>query len=204
MSDESYLTNEHRWQRWEEVIKGVPNVRPAVKNTLLQLGQGIRCIEVGVAEGVNAKAILDLLQPSLLTLVDLWEDVVVQQGRNHPGDRYYAASYEKCRLLLDFPQCEYMRGRSEEILPTLPADSYDFAYIDAAHDPQSVATDTRNCIRLVRIGGIVGGDDYAITEPLQMIALGVKQALGSLQSVKQDGYDWWVTVTPEIKELINV
>ncbi len=188
--------NEHLLQRHHYEVNNVPNVRPAVARALHQLGQGIRCIEVGVAYGANAKAILDALQPSVMVLVDIWENIIIDH------DTYSDKAYIDCKdLLSNYHQCQYMQGKSQEILPTLPANSFDFAYIDAAHDSESVANDVHNCIRLVRVGGIVGGDDYAIQAPLQSVALGVYLALHGLESVKQDGYDWWVTVTPKMKEL---
>ncbi len=179
----------------------VTDIRGAVMQAFRQLGRGIRCAEVGVKDGQHAKIMLDLLRPSVMLLVDVWEDIVLE------GDTYCFKAYEECRALLtEYPQCRYVRGRSEVLLPDMPTDSLDFTYIDAAHDPQSVATDVRNCVRIVRAGGIVGGHDYASVEPMQGVELGVHMALHGVQSVGRDEVDrsvsgdWWVTVTPEMKE----
>ncbi len=178
---------------------GVTNIRASVMRAFHCLGRGIRCIEVGVKDGQHAKIMLDLLRPSVMVLVDIWEDVVLGH------DAYYAEAYNECqRLLSNYMQCLYIKGRSQDTLPDLAKDCFDFAYIDAAHDPESVAADVRNCIRLVRVGGIVGGHDYAITNPLQMIALGVSTALHGLDSVNVEQHmDWWVLVTPEMKRLVQ-
>ncbi len=195
----------HSYTRYEEAsmkmyeYDGVTNIRASVMRAFHCLGRGIRCIEVGVKDGQHAKIMLDLLQPSYMVLVDIWEDIVLGH------DTYCAEAYNECRRLLsDYPQCNYIKGRSEYVLPGLLPDSFDFAYIDAAHDPESVADDVRNCIRVVRVGGIVGGHDYAITKPLQMIALGVSTALHGLDSVNVEQYmDWWVLVTPEMKRIVQ-
>ena len=42
---------------------------------------------------------------------------------------------------------------------------FDVIYIDAPHDEDEVARDIRRCYDLLRPGGTMFGDDYAIAEP---------------------------------------
>src|SRR5579862_3385355 len=51
------------------------------------------------------------------------------------------------------------RGRSSEILPKLPAESFHAIYIDGSHMLDDVLADLHQAKRLVRPGGIICGDD---------------------------------------------
>jgi predicted O-methyltransferase YrrM len=54
------------------------------------------------------------------------------------------------------------RGRSSEILPNLPAQSFHVIYLDGSHALEDVLFDVRQAKRLLRPGGIVCGDDLEI------------------------------------------
>jgi predicted O-methyltransferase YrrM len=56
-----------------------------------------------------------------------------------------------------------LAGKSQELLRTLPLDTYDFAYIDGSHRTDEVLEDTVLVWRLVRIGGVVIFDDYGMS-----------------------------------------
>ena len=55
-----------------------------------------------------------------------------------------------------------LRGRSADILPTLPAGGFDIIYIDGDHGYSAVREDIRNCMPLVADGGILCGDDLEL------------------------------------------
>lgn len=183
-------------------------VRESVGYAFRTLGQGIRCMEVGVKDGIHAKTMLDLLQPSIMYLVDVWEDIVITHHSTF-HDIYHASAFRDClELLKGYSNCVYVHDLSQKVLPKFPPNCLDFAYIDANHTEEAVEADVRNCVRLVRVGGVVGGHDYLVTNPLQMIALGVHNALGSLDEVSCAAnvgeQDFWFTVTEEMKRRLEV
>jgi predicted O-methyltransferase YrrM len=51
-------------------------------------------------------------------------------------------------------------ARTAEVAPGLPARSFDLAFVDGAHDEESVRIDVRACQRLVRPGGVIALHDY--------------------------------------------
>ncbi len=57
---------------------------------------------------------------------------------------------------------DHRRGFSRDILPGLPADSFDIVYIDGSHYFEDVAADIRDAGRLVREGGLLCGDDLEL------------------------------------------
>ncbi len=53
-----------------------------------------------------------------------------------------------------------IRGKSVEVSKQFTDNSVDFVYIDASHDYKSVKEDIEAWLPKVKVGGIVGGDDY--------------------------------------------
>lgn len=56
-----------------------------------------------------------------------------------------------------------VRGKSAEILPTLPEASFSIIFLDGSHQYDQVSADIRSAMRLVRPGGILCGDDLELT-----------------------------------------
>jgi hypothetical protein len=70
---------------------------------------------------------------------------------------------------------------------TYPDNSLDFVYLDASHDYESVSLDIKKWYPKIKIGGIMGGDDYNSR-------LGVKEAVGEffdLKRVRFSGAHTW-------------
>ena len=53
-----------------------------------------------------------------------------------------------------------LRGRSQQVLPFLAQESFDFVYVDGSHLALDVLQDAAMCWRLIRPGGILVFDDY--------------------------------------------
>jgi predicted O-methyltransferase YrrM len=53
-------------------------------------------------------------------------------------------------------------GKSSEVLPGLPLQSYDIVYLDGSHAFEDVLFDLREAKRLIRPGGIICGDDLEL------------------------------------------
>ena len=56
-----------------------------------------------------------------------------------------------------------IRGRSANVLPTLPDAGFSIVFLDGSHQYEHVLGDIRSSIRLVRDGGILCGDDLEMT-----------------------------------------
>ena len=52
-----------------------------------------------------------------------------------------------------------LRGASDEILPILKQESFDFVFIDGLHSYSQILRDINNSMHLVRDGGVLCGDD---------------------------------------------
>jgi|SRR5437868_2790994 len=53
-----------------------------------------------------------------------------------------------------------LRGRTKEVVGNTPDNSVDFAYIDGDHTLRGITIDLINLLPKVRIGGLLGGDDF--------------------------------------------
>ena len=57
---------------------------------------------------------------------------------------------------------QYFRGDSRRLLPMFRANSLDMVYIDGDHSYRYVKSDIRNAMRIVKIGGVISGDDLEL------------------------------------------
>ena len=71
-----------------------------------------------------------------------------------------------------------MRGESSEVLSNLisAGERFDFIYIDAGHTYEDVSRDINLAFRLLNPGGIIGMNDYIMTDYFYDTTYGVVQA----------------------------
>lgn len=123
---------------------------------LRRMPKGARVCEIGVATGSFSKTILDLTKPEQLYLVDPWNF--------DADDRYSEPSFNQLKTDLATEIADgrvvIKRGFSDDVLPRFKQDFFDWVYIDAAHDYDSVRRDLENCARIVKHGGLIAGHDY--------------------------------------------
>lgn len=117
-------------------------------------------LEIGVLQGAFSRRIIDTLSPRHHTMIDTQPEMIdlnLFQG-------------------LDV-EIKILKGKSSDVLKTLPNSSFDFIYIDGAHDEDSVAGDLTQSTRLLRPGGVVMLNDYCIWSPNQAVVYGVMAAV---------------------------
>ena len=101
-------------------------------------------LEIGCFTGISTEVFL--LHCAHVTAVDCWDAEYIRIAfDSHVGD---------------YPHLSVMRGRSPGILAGLTLQSFDLCYIDADHSYEAVKDDIKECKRLVRPGGYIGGHDY--------------------------------------------
>jgi glycosyltransferase involved in cell wall biosynthesis len=114
--------------------------------------------EVGVMEGVNAKAMLKTIPGLELYLVDTWVDYVGQRKKRGKGLLENALKLTKERV--NGYNTHILQMFSHEAAAKIPNHSLDFVYIDANHKFDYTMMDIIVWMPKVRIGGIVAGHDY--------------------------------------------
>jgi hypothetical protein len=126
----------------------------------------MRCLEVGSYEGKGSCMIVDYLcnhSDSQLVCVDPWQDCYVQEKDMFTiWNSCFIGQY--CRFLSNTKhlgsKIGSKRGKSDDILPSLEKESFDFIYIDGDHSKEGVYNDAINSFSLCKKGGIILFDDY--------------------------------------------
>jgi predicted O-methyltransferase YrrM len=136
------------WERWfAELITTAP----------------ISCLEIGSWQGTSATWLLDKIisqRGGLLTCVDTFEGSSEHQPWLHTLDRsleqifdYNINASGHSRL------CRKLVGPSQDVLLDLSDQSYDFIYVDGAHEAKFVIQDAVLSWRILRSGGFLIFDD---------------------------------------------
>lgn len=128
-------------------------------------------VELGVAEGLFSRDILQEWKPELHYLVDVWGTA------NLPGDvgndqPWHDSNYQNViKLLEPFTNYKILRGLTVQMSGHVPDNSVDLVYIDACHSYECVRDDINAWWDKVKSGGIMAFHDY------EMSHYGVKQAV---------------------------
>ena len=134
---------------------------PALLNARGLLGRGA---EIGVKLGAYSDELLSNWRGEELVSIDPWlsadPDEYVDRSNvsQEEFDRYYEQTSE--RLARYGARSSIWRTTSVEAAGRVPDHSFDFVYIDARHDYESVQEDLHAWCGKVRPGGILAGHDY--------------------------------------------
>jgi len=107
--------------------------------------QPLRGIEIGTFYGESALIISSFPFIKLLVCVDQFE----------PG-----LQFSQKRLIHQKEKIKLIHGTSAKIAGKLPDGVFDFVYVDAAHDYDSVKDDLNLWSKKVKPGGFICGHDY--------------------------------------------
>ena len=139
---------------------------------LRRLKQGSRGAELGVNKGVYSQAILEIVQPELLHLVDTWTDKQI---------------YQHCQELFDGQeQVKMHKTYSLQFLKEQEADSLDWVYIDTDHSYKTTLEELNESARVVKSDGLICGHDYTLISSKGILRYGVVPAVN--QFCKEQGY----------------
>jgi predicted O-methyltransferase YrrM len=138
--------------------------------------EGKNFLEIGTLAGDFANFLIEKFEPSGITLVDYFDaaDYVFGEQRFTPENHF---DYVKKRFAA-LPHVKLQRGESSSVLKSLVAsgESFDFIYIDAGHTFADVSRDIELAHALLKPGGIIGMNDYIMTDYYYDTTYGVVQA----------------------------
>lgn len=129
---------------------------PKLLNNLNLSGIGV---EIGVWKGAFSKEILNNSKLIKLFSVDPWS---IENYRSKWNKKDIEEAYKiACETLKEFKdRNEIIRKTSEETYNLFPDNYFDFIYIDASHDYESVKKDITYWWKKLKKGGIFAGHDY--------------------------------------------
>jgi hypothetical protein len=137
------------------------------KELLEKVPKKISIAELGVFEGDFSKEIYEIISPSLLYLVDLFDGIVGSGDKDGNNFKYVdmGESYKKMINHFDGAHnVNIIKSASYDFLGGLLNDSLDAVYIDADHSYNAVKGDIYSAYAKVKIGGCIMGHDYCRTQ----------------------------------------
>jgi len=130
--------------------------------------------EVGVLGGDWSQHLIEVTQPTELVLADTFNsnDYAHKNRFTKSNHEFYIKS--KFELFGD--KVKIMKGLSWDILSAFPDDYFDWIYLDAAHDYESVKKDLAQCVRVLKKNGSLIMNDYIMYDHFTKEEYGVVQA----------------------------
>lgn len=124
--------------------------------------------EIGVFSGDFSQNIIDIVNPRVMYLVDLFSGQMISGDKNGENIRQinlYQSYFNLFKRYLNNPSVRLYRGPSAHFLALLPDDYLDFVYIDGDHSYQGAKMDLELARNKVRSGGYICGHDYTSKFP---------------------------------------
>jgi len=128
--------------------------------------EGQRFLEIGVFEGQGTHFFFEkfLGKTGTMVCIDPFIDyskstVAKLSGYDHIMNESVLGRFTS-NLAPFMGRIELHKDLSKNVLPKLPAATFDLAFVDGDHSRDAVAIDARECFRLVKKGGYIVFDDY--------------------------------------------
>lgn len=120
----------------------------------------VTVLEIGAFDGVSCNLMLDLIfthpQSRVVAIDPFLPDPTTTEVQAHTKSQFLKniinGGHEN--------QIRLIEGFSSDVLPGMAAESFDFIYVDGSHLARHVLQDAVMGFRLLKVGGIIGFDDY--------------------------------------------
>ncbi|RYM34015.1 class I SAM-dependent methyltransferase [Brumimicrobium glaciale] len=141
---------------------------------LKHLPKNSKGVEVGVLGGDWSEHLLAVTEPSELVLIDTFYSNDYDHMKRFTKKNH--ESYIKDKFSSHGEKVKVMKGLSWNMLNTFDENYFDWIYIDAAHDYNSVVKDLQEAYRVLKSGGIIIMNDYIEYDHFTKEDYGVVQA----------------------------
>lgn len=141
---------------------------------LKHLPKNAKGVEVGVLGGDWSEHLLTVTEPSELVLIDTFYSNDYDHMKRFTKKNHEAYIMDKFSSHGD--KVKVMKGLSWNMLSTFDENYFDWIYIDAAHDYNSVVKDLTEAYRTLKPGGIIIMNDYIEYDHFTKEDYGVVQA----------------------------
>lgn len=158
------------------------------RRSILKEYEKNQCVaEVGVAFGNFSECIIKNMNPKKFYAIDyffannpylagcsgMWDSAAFRTS-GLTLKEFYEQKFEE---EINNDILEIRQGFSWEVLETFDDQYFDFVYLDAAHDYESVKKDINVLCRKVKKGGIIQFNDYGFVHAVTKVAYGVLPAV---------------------------
>lgn len=142
------------------------NTRELMYDLIPKGGVGV---EIGVCRGANAAQLLFRTKPSVMFLVDTWEEAEYARKPHADPNLWYDDHFDSVSEIfseeINGGRVVIRKQHSTMFLSSLMDNSLDWVYIDSNHHYQTVSREIDLSIQKVKRGGYIMGHDY-LTNPI--------------------------------------
>ena len=118
-------------------------------------------VELGIAEGLFSRDILEKWKPSKHYMVDLWKCQPTMPGDVASPQEWHSRNYKNVLSIINpFPQAEIIRDFTVTAARRIEDLSCDIVYVDACHAYECVREDIKAWWPKVKVHGIMAFHDY--------------------------------------------
>lgn len=139
---------------------------PDREAALSRLPQNMMVAEIGVAFGDFSEKILMQVKPKKFYAIDIFDEHIAGFWGKDTFEKEKMTHLEwyrnRFKSYIQGGIMETVKGKSWEGLSSFPDNYFDFVYLDAAHDYDSVKKDVEQLKRVVKQGGIIQFNDYIL------------------------------------------
>ena len=172
---------------------------------LVQRHNAKRIEKIGILNGHLTRTVLRECEGvEYYLMVDPWVPYndLSSTSRDMTAEKMEALYRKNVEKMKDFPAAKIIRAGSVVASRTVPDNSLDIVYIDAAHDTDSVVTDIHVWTPKIKDHGILSGHDCS--SGWQTVINGVLIAYPEFDfATRLDQGVWFIELTPEKKEYIR-
>jgi len=126
--------------------------------------------ELGVDKGDFSKKLLDVVNPKLLCLIDMW-------GSNRYGNDKADLINDKFKSQIKNESIKVFRSDSITAAENFQTSYFDFIYIDTDHSYETTIKELRAWKTKIKDDGIIAGHDYMMGNWLKTLRYGVIEAV---------------------------
>ena len=149
-------------------------VLPNRYHLLQHLPKNGKGIEIGVLGGDWSELLLKHTDPEELVLSDTFN------SNDYPHEKRFTKKNHEAYIKTKFSalgeKIKVMKGLSWDTLSTFPDNHFDWVYVDAAHDYESVKKDLEQSYRCLKNDGYIVMNDYIMFDHFTKENYGVVQA----------------------------
>lgn len=177
---------EHYFQN----IQGWFNFSQLYRRMVEEMPEGARFAEIGCWKGRSAAfmgvEIINSGKKQFLLCVDHWKGS--EEHEDVPTNLFYQFIHNVKPVM----SClGFIRTDSVSAAKPYEDGYFDFVFIDAGHDYDSVKADIAAWLPKVKKGGVIAGDDF----PMVGVNQAVKELIPGYQVGQENGWEyWWATV----------
>ncbi len=129
----------------------------------LRLAEIETMVEVGVWKGDFAKEMLQACKDlKRYYMIDPWANLPDWNKPLNVKPQVFELAYAEAMKKTAFAASKLtvLRGRTKEVVGSIPDNSLDFAYIDGDHTLRGITIDLIQVLPKIKPGGFIGGDDF--------------------------------------------